>query len=104
MPPAVPLILPVAIIRHPARARPATVKLTRNRVRDIRQLLLLLLEVLGRSSLRVLLEPVGCFLDSFEDLLLISFMFYLIYEGLEALTDSLSSSSIFPPKPSSSLT
>ena len=46
----------------------AAVQLAGDRVRDVRQLLLLLLEVLGGGGSRVLLKPVSGLLDSVEDL------------------------------------
>ena len=55
------------IIALAARCTTA-VQLAGDRVRDVRQLLLLLLEVLGGGSSRVLFEPVSGLLDSVEDL------------------------------------
>jgi hypothetical protein len=55
------------------RSSSTSVELRRDGVGDVRQLLLLLLEVLCVGGGGVLFKPVGCFLDCVKDLFLISF-------------------------------
>lgn len=71
-------------------------------VSDVGQLLLLLLEVLGSGLSAMLLEPLVGLLDSVEDLGKLACAF--VKRAVVELTVSLSSSSILPPRPSSSLT
>jgi len=56
------------VVLRAAWATSASVELGRDGVGDVRQLLLLLLEVFGVGGGGVLFEPVGGLLDSFEDL------------------------------------
>ena len=73
-------------------------------VSDVGQLLLLLLEVLSGGVSAVLLEPLVGLLDSVEDLEYVSMFSLVILSMMGKLTVSFSSSSILPPRPSSSLT
>ncbi len=55
----------VAIIRHTSGS---AVHLTRDRIRDVAELLLLLLKVFGSRGGRVLFQPILSFFDCLEDL------------------------------------
>ena len=80
------------------------VELASDGVCDVGQLLLLLLKVLGHSGGSVLLKPVASLLDSLENLICRLAVCQHLESGVKKLTVSLSSSSILPPRPSSSLT
>jgi hypothetical protein len=61
------MIIGLLVLRA-AWATSPSVELGGDGVRDVGQLLLLLFEVFGSGGGGVLFEPVGCFLDGFEDL------------------------------------
>jgi hypothetical protein len=93
------------VILRTTRSTSSSVELGGDGVCDVGQLLLLLFEVFSGGGGGVLFEPVGSFLDSFEDLFRIISMYSIQFRITEReLTVSLSSSSILPPRPSSSLT
>lgn len=89
------------LIIHRSRA----IELAGNGVGDVGELLPLLLEVLGGGSGSVLLQPVGNLLDGVENLEKLSAIaFERFRRNFGKLTVCLSSSSILPPRPFSSLT
>lgn len=95
----------VLIILLGTRATGTLVHLGGDGVGDVGQLLLLLLEVLSVGSASVLLEPVGSLLDSVKNLeIRLASACSSLLMGKYKLTVSFSSSSILPPRPSSSLT
>ena len=64
----------IVIVWHAARSTSTAIQLARDRIRDVRQLLLLLVEVLGRGRGGALIEPVLSFLDGFKKGLLVLFV------------------------------
>jgi hypothetical protein len=94
----------VIVVGHASSTASAAVKLAGDGVGDVAELLLLLVKVLGGSLSGVVVEPVLGLLDSIENLFTMSVSCSLNEDGSCQLTVSLSSSSILPPRPSSSLT
>lgn len=66
--PHLELIMSLRLIVLASRSSSISVEFGRDGVGDVRQLLLLLLEVFCVGGGAVLVEPVGCFLDCVEDL------------------------------------
>jgi len=81
-----------------------TVKLAGDWVCDVGELLFLLFEIFRSCGGGVLVKPFGGLLDSVEKLRNVSAYSNNLTRGYRVLTVSLSSSSILPPRPSSSLT
>ena len=94
------------IILSPAFRRwclAAPIQFTRDGVGHVAELLLLLLKVLRRGRGAVFLKPFRGFLDGVKELEQLSVHVHGQVGIVGPLTVSLSSSSILPPRPSSSL-
>lgn len=94
----------VVVVGHASSTASTAVKLAGDGVCDVAELLLLLIEVLGGGLGGVVVEPVLSLLDSIKDLFTMLVLCSLKADCSCQLTVSLSSSSILPPRPSSSLT